>query len=94
MVQGGAGMGAADTVDGTAGMLRGWFALTPAERARMRARAQAVFAQHFTMEAMAVDLLRVVQEGAAHAAGAQGSGMPRPAGLARSLLAQGAEEKR
>ncbi|QQX89586.1 glycosyltransferase (plasmid) [Cupriavidus necator] len=94
VVQGGAGMGAADTVDGTAGMLRGWFALTPAERARMRARAQAVFAQHFTMEAMAVDLLRVVQEGAAHAAGAQGSGMPRPAGLARSLLAQGVEEKR
>jgi len=91
VTQGGAGMGAPDTVDGTAGMLRAWFALAPADRARMRARAQAVFDRHFTVDAMASDLLRVVQEGA-RSAGVDGESVP--AALAAGVLEQGTEGKR
>ncbi|WP_063771706.1 glycosyltransferase [Cupriavidus necator] len=97
VVQGSAGLCAPDTVDGTARMLRDWFALTPAGRERMRACAHAVFARHFTVEAMAADLLRVVQEGVAQATGGQGGGQDgvrRQAGLATSLLAQGVEDNR
>uniref|UniRef100_UPI003F492749 glycosyltransferase n=1 Tax=Cupriavidus yeoncheonensis TaxID=1462994 RepID=UPI003F492749 len=78
LVRNGAGMSAIDTVDGTESMLRRWLATEPAERERMRARARVAFARHFTVEAMAADVLRVVQGGPVPFAG---SGPATAAGL-------------
>jgi len=82
LVRNGAGLSALDTVDGTESMLRRWLAMTPAERERMRARAHAAFARHFTVEAMATDLLRVLQGGPVPFAGT----VPATAGLSLESL--------
>ncbi|WER48966.1 glycosyltransferase [Cupriavidus sp. WKF15] len=78
LVRNGAGMTAIDTVDGTESMLRRWLATEPAEREGMRVRARVAFARHFTVEAMAADVLRVVQGGPVPFAG---SGPATAAGL-------------
>ncbi|WP_144154272.1 glycosyltransferase [Paraburkholderia sp. BCC1885] len=57
----GAGFVAADTVEGTEENLRRWLALDADARAQMRSRGRALFKARFTVEAMARDLLNVLE---------------------------------
>jgi glycosyltransferase involved in cell wall biosynthesis len=57
----GAGFVAADTVDGTEQNLRRWLALDAGGRAQMSSRARALFKARFTVEAMARDLMNVLE---------------------------------
>ena len=57
-----AGIVETDTADGCERALRRWLALTPGEQAAMRDAASALFAQRFTVDAMARSLLGVVAE--------------------------------
>jgi glycosyltransferase involved in cell wall biosynthesis len=59
--QGGAGIVAPDTVDGTQQLLRRWLALGSGERAEMGARAAALFARRFTVDAMATGVIGAIQ---------------------------------
>ena len=56
VVRHGAGLVAEDTEEGTAGLLRDWLALTPAEVRRMRKRARCCFLTRFEIEAAAESL--------------------------------------
>jgi glycosyltransferase involved in cell wall biosynthesis len=57
-----------DSVEGCERALRHWLALTPAEQAQMGARAGALFAERFTVEAMAASILDAVARGISKAA--------------------------
>jgi len=57
----GAGLVAADTVDGAEETLRCWLSLDAAARETMRAQAAATFKARFTVEAMSRDLIEVLQ---------------------------------
>ncbi len=57
-----AGIVDTDTADGCERMLRRWLALRPAEKSAMRDAASALFAQRFTVDAMARSLLGVCAE--------------------------------
>lgn len=59
--QGGAGIVAPDTVDGTQQLLSRWLALGSGERAEMGARASALFARRFTVDAMATGMIGAIQ---------------------------------
>jgi glycosyltransferase involved in cell wall biosynthesis len=59
--QGGAGIVAPDTVDGTQQLLSRWLALGSGERAEMGARAAALFARRFTVDAMATGVIGAIQ---------------------------------
>jgi glycosyltransferase involved in cell wall biosynthesis len=56
----GAGLVAADTVEGTANLLTGWLSLTSDQRQAMRHAARELFHRRYTIDAMAQDLLDVV----------------------------------
>lgn len=62
----GAGFVAPDTVEGATRNLRRWFALDEAERAKMRARAEATFRTRFTVDAHTQQLLAVLEGDAVH----------------------------
>jgi glycosyltransferase involved in cell wall biosynthesis len=57
----GAGIVDTDTADGCERSLRRWLALTASRRNAMRAAASALFAQRFTVEAMAASLIALVE---------------------------------
>jgi glycosyltransferase involved in cell wall biosynthesis len=59
----GAGFAAPDSVEGTLANLTRWLQLDPAAATAMRTQALHCFEQHFTVEAMSADLLRVLQQG-------------------------------
>lgn len=59
----GAGLVAPDSVEGTLANLTRWLQLDPAAAAAMRSQALHCFEQHFAVEAMSADLLRVLQQG-------------------------------
>ena len=59
-----AGMVEPDSVEGCERALRRWLALTRAQQAEMGARAGALFAQRFTVEAMAASLIDAVARNA------------------------------
>ncbi|MEW6344637.1 MAG: glycosyltransferase [Paraburkholderia sp.] len=59
----GAGFIAPDSVEGTLANLTRWLQLDSAAAAAMRVQALRCFEQHFTVEAMSADLLRVLQQG-------------------------------
>ena len=65
IVADGAGFVAPDTKAGTAGLLRRWFAIDEAQRQATRAAASRSFKTRFTVNAMAEDFIRVVQEATA-----------------------------
>jgi glycosyltransferase involved in cell wall biosynthesis len=58
----GAGIVAPDTVEGTLKSLREYLALTPAERQAMARCARSLYAERFTVTAMADSLLRVIEQ--------------------------------
>jgi glycosyltransferase involved in cell wall biosynthesis len=60
----GAGIVAPDTAQGTEQLLKRWLALGSLERAEMGARASALFARRFTVDAMATGLIDTIQEAA------------------------------
>lgn len=59
---GGAGLVADDTLAGTMDTLQRWLALPANERTAMGQHAQATFLRHFTVEAMAQGMLRLVEQ--------------------------------
>ncbi len=59
---GGAGLVAPDTLEGITGMLRRWLTLSSAERAAMGGRALQVHRRHFSLDASAEHLVRLVQQ--------------------------------
>ncbi|QCP50860.1 glycosyltransferase [Trinickia violacea] len=61
VAEGGAGLVAADTVQGTEETLRCWLSLDAAARETMRVQAAATFKARFTVAAMARDLIEVLQ---------------------------------
>jgi glycosyltransferase involved in cell wall biosynthesis len=63
----GAGLVAADTEAGTEANLVRWLTMDPADRERMRAQALATFDARFTIDAMARELVNVLQGDAANA---------------------------
>ena len=56
----GAGLGAPDTLEGTAQLLTEWLSQTVAQRREMAIRSRELFHRQFTVDAMARDLLDVV----------------------------------
>jgi glycosyltransferase involved in cell wall biosynthesis len=56
----GAGLVAADTIEGTTNLLTGWLSLTSDQRQAMRHAARELFHRRYTVDAMAQDLLDVV----------------------------------
>ena len=56
----GAGLVAADTIEGTANLLTGWLSLSSDERQAMRHAARGLFHRRYTVDAMAQDLLDVI----------------------------------
>jgi glycosyltransferase involved in cell wall biosynthesis len=58
--EGGAGLIAADTLEGTRTLLRVWNALSQADKAVMRSRTQACFRRHFTIQIATRRLLDVL----------------------------------
>jgi glycosyltransferase involved in cell wall biosynthesis len=56
----GAGLVAPDSLEGTARLLREYVALTPPQREAMGSNARALFAERFTVSAMADSLLNVI----------------------------------
>jgi glycosyltransferase involved in cell wall biosynthesis len=56
----GAGLVAADSLQGTTRLLRDYVALTPSQRDAMGSNARALFAERFTVSAMADSLLNVI----------------------------------
>jgi glycosyltransferase involved in cell wall biosynthesis len=65
----GAGFVAPDTVAGTLANLTRWLRLDATQAVAMRKQALQCFEQHFTVDAMSADLLRVLQEGRRKQAG-------------------------
>jgi glycosyltransferase involved in cell wall biosynthesis len=59
----GAGFVAPDSVEGTLANLTRWLRLDGTQATAMRAQALQCFEQHFTVDAMSADLLRVLQQG-------------------------------
>lgn len=59
----GAGFVAPDTVAGTLANLTRWLQLDATDAQKMRKQALHCFEQHFTVDAMSADLLRVLQQG-------------------------------
>jgi glycosyltransferase involved in cell wall biosynthesis len=57
-----AGLVAPDTLQGTEKLLRGWLALSAAERRSMSDRARELYRERFTVSAMAKSLLEVVHQ--------------------------------
>jgi len=57
----GAGLVAPDTLEGTRALLEGWLELSATERAAMGARGRELFRRRFTVDAMARDLLEVIE---------------------------------
>lgn len=68
VVEGGAGLVADDTADGTTTMLRRWVGSPQARREAMRTHAIACYAQHFDMATAAHRLVHTVERHHAHAA--------------------------
>jgi glycosyltransferase involved in cell wall biosynthesis len=68
IVASGAGLAAADTVEGTATLLREWVEKSPTDRARMRAAAAQCFGERFEIATATENLLKVLQNGKGGAA--------------------------